>query len=77
MRNLVARALLPGNDSVDVVVIHQPFHVPHTFPLNYPAQVLIHRTYVLIEEFGDLLLAQPKSLVLEVDLDAHLALGGV
>lgn len=43
--------------------------------LEDPAQVFVHRAHILIEEFADLLLAQPKSLVLEVDFDAHLALG--
>lgn len=44
--------------------------------LEDPAQVLVHRAHILVEEFGDLLLAQPKGLILEVDLDAHLALRG-
>lgn len=43
--------------------------------LEDPAQVLVHRAHILIEEFGDLLLVQLKGLALEVDFDAHLALG--
>lgn len=37
-------------------------------------QVVVDRVHLYAEELGHLLLAQPKGLILEVDLDAYLAL---